>query len=89
MKIDFHRNYLKAYKKLRKSIQLQAEELIKLFIQDRKDPLLKDHPLHGRMKDKRAFSVTGDYRIVYEKLENDEVVFLFLDIGKHGSDVYE
>ncbi len=89
MKIDFHRNYLKAYKKLRKSLQLQAEERIQLFIQDRKDPLLKNHPLQGRMKDKRAFSVSGDYRIVYEKLENDEIVFLFLDIGKHGSDVYE
>ena len=44
MKIDFHRAYLKAYKKLPKKVQLQAEERTELFLQDRKHLLLLDHP---------------------------------------------
>ncbi len=83
MEIKFHKSYLKAYKKLPLKIQLQAEKRIKIFIDNRKNPLLNDHNLVGSMKGKRAFSVTGDYRIIYEEHVNGNVVFLFLDVGKH------
>jgi len=74
MKIRFHKSYLK------------AEERIGLFLEDRSDSRLKDHPLTGNLKDKRAFSVTGDYRIIYQEIEG-ELVLIFLDIGTH-SQVY-
>ena len=41
---------------------------------------LFDHALTRKMKGKRAFSVAGDIRVVYEETENE---IIFLDIGSH------
>jgi len=42
---------------------------------------LDDHPLTGKLKGMRAFSVGGDVRVVYQ--ETDEH-YLLLDIGSHN-----
>jgi len=42
---------------------------------------LNDHPLKGKLKGKRAFSIVGDVRVVYE--DTDEAI-IFLDIGSHN-----
>jgi addiction module RelE/StbE family toxin len=42
---------------------------------------LNDHPLKGSMKGKRAFSIAGDVRVVYEETYE---VFIFLDVGSHN-----
>ena len=86
MKIRFHKAYLKAYRRLPRKIQLKAEKRIALFLENRSNPILKDHALTGNLINKRAFSVTGDYRIIYQEIAG-EVVFVFLDIGTH-SQVY-
>ncbi len=75
----------KKFAKLTRQVQLQAKERIILFAQDRAHPLLRDHTLHGEMKEFRSFSVNGDVRIVYEKTTKTTV--RFLDIGTH-SDIY-
>lgn len=46
----------------------------------RREPL-NDHPLTGRLKGLRAFSVGGDVRVVYR--ETNEYIE-FLDIGSHN-----
>jgi addiction module RelE/StbE family toxin len=46
----------------------------------RREPL-NDHPLTGKLKGLRAFSVGGDVRVVYQEAEN---YYLFLDIGSHN-----
>jgi addiction module RelE/StbE family toxin len=43
--------------------------------------LLDDHALKGKMKGKRAFSITDDVRVIYVESDN---VFVFLDIGSHN-----
>lgn len=45
---------------------------------------LHDHALSGKLKSRRAFSVSGDIRVIYEELEE---AYVFLDIGTH-SQVY-
>lgn len=84
MKIDFQRSYLKSHKKLSSKIQIKVEERILLFSEDRKNLILRDHALTGNMLGKRSFSITGDYRIIYEERQNGEIVFVFLDIGTHA-----
>lgn len=42
---------------------------------------LNDHALKGKLKGKRAFSIAGDVRVVYE--ETEEAV-IFLDVGSHN-----
>lgn len=47
---------------------------------EREKPL-NDHALKGKLKGKRAFSITGDVRVVYE--ETKEAI-IFLDVGSHN-----
>jgi addiction module RelE/StbE family toxin len=42
---------------------------------------LNDHALKGKLKGKRAFSIAGNVRVVYE--ETDEAI-IFLDVGSHN-----
>jgi addiction module RelE/StbE family toxin len=54
---------------------------LELFSQGvRKEPI-NDHPLTGKLKGLRSFSVGGDVRVVYEETEEH---YLFVDIGSHN-----
>jgi addiction module RelE/StbE family toxin len=46
----------------------------------RKEPI-NDHPLTGRLKGLRAFSVGGDVRVVYQETDD---CYLLLNIGSHN-----
>lgn len=85
MKVKLHRLFEKSYKSRIAPIQkliLQTEERIALFKIDPKNPLLKDHGLTGAKRGLRAFSITGDIRVVYLPLSGDEVILI--DIGSHN-----
>lgn len=45
---------------------------------------VNDHALTGKLAGKRAFSISGDVRVVYEIIDG---VCVFLDVGTH-SQVY-
>ncbi|MDO8609629.1 MAG: type II toxin-antitoxin system mRNA interferase toxin, RelE/StbE family [bacterium] len=45
------------------------------------NPLLKDHKLIGSLNGLRAFSITGDVRVVY-RIEGD--ILELYDIGSHN-----
>lgn len=85
MKISFHSNYRKAYKKrvlINPKLDAKTVDRIKLFQEDPTNPILKDHQLQGKKAEFRAFWITGDTRIVYFPVAQDEVIFL--DIGSHN-----
>lgn len=87
MRILYHKNFLKSYTKRigpNKKLDMQFEARLELFLKDPKNPILKDHKLTGEKRDRRAFSVTGDIRVVYKKFDDS---VLFYDIGSH-SQVY-
>ncbi len=84
MTILFHKTYLKHYKKRvlpNKNLDERLESRLKLFIKDPSDPVLEDHRLTGKKKEYRAFSVTGDYRVVYKKFDDTIVLY---DVGTHN-----
>jgi len=84
MIIKRHIQFLKHFKKRILPfpyLHKRFEERLSLFIQDPQNPLLKDHKLIGSLKNLRAFSVTGDVRIIY-KITN-EILELY-DIGSHN-----
>ena len=83
MIIDFHKNFKKNYKLriTRENLKKRVAEKIEKFRQNPNDPLLHNHPLKGAKKGLRAFSISGDIRIVYY-VENDACIFL--DIGTHN-----
>ena len=83
MIIDFHRNFDKAYFKLSPKLQAKVDQAIHLFERDPFDPKLRNHALLGQMIGRRAFSVTGDVRVVFQVFENYAIV-LMVDVGTHN-----
>ncbi len=84
METRYHARFIKHYQKRIAGVKFlreRTDERIALFVQDPQDPLLKDHPLKGAKAGLRAFSVTGDYRVVYEWRGN---VVIFIDVGTHN-----
>lgn len=85
MKIKLHRKFKKFYKiriTPNKQLALQTKARISLFKANFRNPLLENHKLSGAKKGLNSFSVTGDVRIVYMPISEDEVIFL--DIGSHN-----
>lgn len=63
------------------SLDKKFKERLKLFIENKSNSILKDHALKGIRSEYRAFSITGDIRVVYEKVSGG---ILFHDIGTHN-----
>lgn len=84
MRIAYHKKFIKNFKKRFGSNQKFKEKYrdrLRLFVDDPTDPVLRDHSLIGEKISLRAFSITGDVRIVYQQV-GDQIIFL--DIGTHN-----
>lgn len=84
MRIDYHRNFLKSFRKRivnHPSLDFKFQERIKIFQSDPQNPLLQNHKLIGHKEDYWSFSISGDIRVIYLK-KNNRV--LFYDIGSHN-----
>ena len=84
MKIYPSKDFKKAYKtriKSNKNLIKRFEERYDLFEKNPNNPALKDHALGGKIKGHRAFSVTGDIRVVYYIYKD---ITYFIDIGTHN-----
>lgn len=85
MRIELHPNFKKSYKsRIAKNQKLtrKTADRIELFRENPNNPILKNHSLKGEEKKFRAFSITGDSRIIYMQVSEDHVIFL--DIGTHN-----
>jgi len=74
LKALYHKDFKKDFKKLSKNAKERFAERFLMF--------LRDHPLVGYLRGKRAFSVGGDIRVVYRFLDHKTV--LLLRIGTHN-----
>ncbi len=83
MRIIYTATFKKHLKKRilhRRKLYQKFKKRVELFINSPDDPSLRDHKLKGAKKGLRAFSITGDIRVVYYK--EGECIY-FLDIGTH------
>lgn len=83
MKIKFHKNFEKKYKKLSSKIKLKVKERNKLFSENSFDPILNNHALQGKYTGYRSINVSGDTRIIYKLLDKDTA--LFSEIDSHSN----
>ena len=84
MDVKYHRNFTKNLKKRfgnNLKLKRQYRNRLLLFIENPKNPILKDHQLSGDKITTRAFSITGDIRVIYTIIEN---TIYFFDIGTHN-----
>ncbi len=76
MKICFHKNFERQYRKLTKREQKKVQERLELFLENPFDPQLNNHPLRGKYTDYRSINTTGDLRAVYKFISEEECVFV-------------
>lgn len=84
MKIIFSKKFVKAFKKRVE----KDSKLLKQFngrlrdFETKNHDLLRIHELTGRMNGYFAFSVTGDIRVIFQKISEEEIILV--DIGSHN-----
>lgn len=75
-----------------KELKLLPVEIIKLAVV--KEKIFRDNPLHpslrlhalqGKLRGLHSLSLSGNYRIIFERQKNGDI--LFISIGKH--DIYK
>ncbi len=81
MRVFLHSQFKKRFKKIPPRIQRSFYERLHIFLNDRQDPRLNDHPVDAAYPGCRSINITGDYRMIYEIRE--EVIIIRL-IGMHA-----
>lgn len=82
MNILYAKSFQKQLRKLSGKIQHQFYDRLELFLSLPHSPQLKDLALKGDLVGKRSFSVSGDYRVIYKFL--DEENLKLISIGTHS-----
>lgn len=84
MEINYSKRFIKNYKqRIKKGSKLDKKFIsrLNLFIKNPRNPILKNHKLVGKYSGYHAFSLTGDYRVVY-KIRNNSIELY--DVGTHN-----
>ena len=79
MKIYFHKNFDKQYKKLRETERIKVQKRLSIFLEDPFNSLLRNHPLKGEYTDYRSIDITGDLRAIYKFNGEDQCIFVAVD----------
>ncbi len=76
---QFDKMYLKAPIQIKEAFKKRLE----LFKANQNHPLLKKHQLKGPYKNYFSINITGDWRAIFQELQNGEIIF-FLMLGTHS-----
>lgn len=79
MKLIFHRNFERGFKKLRKNERARVKERLALFLEDEFNPALNNHPLKGKFQGYRSINIAGDLRAIYKLQKPGFCVFVTVD----------
>jgi addiction module RelE/StbE family toxin len=71
---------------LSEKLKRKTLERIRLLLDDEYAEILNNHPLHGEYGGCRSINITGDFRLIYTKI--DASTYRLLNIGRHGQ-LYE
>jgi len=84
MKIDYHKNFIKQFEKLKRKEQERVLNTLILFENEPFAEQLKNHPLKGNLSQFRSISTGGDLRLHYYEKEPNHIVVVFVAIGSHS-----
>jgi addiction module RelE/StbE family toxin len=83
--VHYSKKFIKEVKKLSKEVLDLAIKKEEIFRMNPLHPSLRLHELHGKFKGIWSISLTNNYRIIFERMPNGDI--LFISVGKH--DVYK
>jgi len=81
----YSKKFVKDLKKLPEEIIKLAAKKETIFKNNPLHPSLRLHELHGKFAGIWSISITGNYRIIFERMDNGDIIFV--SIGKH--DIYK
>lgn len=87
MKIFFHKNFIRQFKKLSGKEQSQIKQRLAIFLENPYAEILNNHALKGKYLNYRSINIKGDLRVIYKYLNEDECVFTLL--GTHSQLYHE
>lgn len=73
--------FRKQFAKLPQSLKMKVRERVHMLVADSSHPLLNDHKLNTPFDGYRSINITGDYRLVYKKL--DSKTYYLRAVGTH------
>lgn len=79
---QYSSRFKKSFKKLDPQMQRKARRKLELFLKDPFSPRLDTHKLKGQLKGYWSLSITDNYRVLFEFLDNQESIGL-IDVGTH------
>ncbi len=85
MIIGYSSGFRKRFKKrILPNIKLvsQFKSRLNMFKKGENLDLLRVHELSGNLKGHYAFSLTGDIRVIFQKISEEEIILV--DIGSHN-----
>jgi mRNA-degrading endonuclease YafQ of YafQ-DinJ toxin-antitoxin module len=82
MTVRYHSRFLKVFEKLPPAIQEKFFSRLRLFQREPFHPLLNNHSVDTAYPRWRSINVTGDYRALFEQVDDDTIVFM--KIGTHS-----
>ncbi|MDD5769919.1 MAG: type II toxin-antitoxin system mRNA interferase toxin, RelE/StbE family [Candidatus Gracilibacteria bacterium] len=89
MIIKKHKLFDKSYLKLSQKLKLKVNETLVLITKNHFDKKLNNHALKGDFIGLRSINVTGDYRIIFKEIsDNNYEIIELLKIGTH-SELYK
>ena len=83
LKTTYHKDFVKAFKKLTRIQQNKFYGRLKIFVEDEYNPVLNNHGLKGNYRGFRSINIKGDLRAVYKKEAQETVIFV--DIDSHSN----
>ena len=82
MKICFHKNFDKQYKKLTQQQKTRTKKRLGFFLKNPYNEKLSNHALRGKYLDYRSINITGDIRAIYKYINEQKCIFVA--IVKHS-----
>ena len=79
MKIRFHKNFDKQYKKLKEEQKKRVKERLALFLENPFYSVLGNHPLKGKHQGYRSINITGDLSAIYKFINEYNCIFVTID----------
>lgn len=81
MKVYYEKQFIKAFKKLLPKNKERFYERLEIFIKNKYDSILDNHPVDRVYPGCRSIDITGDYRAIFF---DDGAVVTFVAIGTHA-----
>ena len=82
LKVSSSRKFDKSFKKIPATVKSAFYKRLTLFLSSPNHPQLHNHPLKGVFKGYYSINITGDWRVIYRKIDNNHVYFD--SVGTHS-----